>query len=146
VSPAAATGTVKFYDGSDLMGSAAASEGSASINTSNLSVGHHNIRAEYGGSDLYQSSSGTCSQTVGKADTTTTVTSSANPSVYGDSVTFTATLNPSGATGKVQFKIDGADAGGQVTISGGKQPMWRPVYLLVPIRLRRHIKAMIPIM
>lgn len=68
VNPAAATGTVKFYDGSHLIGSASVSGGSASIKTSNLSAGSHTIKAEYDGGGLYQSSSGTCSQTVGKAD------------------------------------------------------------------------------
>jgi hypothetical protein len=43
---------------------------------------------------------------------------------YGQSITFTATVAPSGGsgtpTGTVQFQIDGANAGSPVTLSGGK--------------------------
>src|SRR5262249_30246166 len=46
-----------------------------------------------------------------RGNTTTTVSSSAAPSVYGQSVTFTATVAPASATGTVQFKVDGNDFG-----------------------------------
>ena len=45
-----------------------------------------------------------------------TLTSSPNPSIYGQSVTFTATV-PSGVTGTVQF-VDGATVLGTATITG----------------------------
>jgi len=55
----------------------------------------------------------------GAVATTTAVTSSANPSVFGQSVTFTATLaSGSGQvppTGAVQFKVDGVPLGSAVT-------------------------------
>ncbi len=56
--------------------------------------------------------------------TTTTLCSPANPSVYGQSVTFTATVapNPSGSgtpAGTVQFLIDGSDFGSPVTLVNG---------------------------
>jgi hypothetical protein len=50
--------------------------------------------------------------------TTTSVASSQNPSTYGASVTFTATVSPSDATGTVTFK-DGATTLGTGTLSGG---------------------------
>jgi hypothetical protein len=52
---------------------------------------------------------------------TTTVASSQNPSTYGDSVTFTATVSAATgtSTGIVQFSIDGTDFGDPVTLSGG---------------------------
>jgi hypothetical protein len=56
---------------------------------------------------------------VDKADTTTSVSSSANPSVFGNSVTFTASVSPSAATGTVQFTIDGSNSGSAVALSGG---------------------------
>ena len=61
---------------------------------------------------------------VVKASTTTTVMSSENPSIYGDSVTFAATVSAvspgTGApTGTVQFKSDGVNLGSPVTLSGG---------------------------
>ena len=62
---------------------------------------------------------------VTKANTATSVTSSANPSVGGDSVTFTATVTPNSSTtsttpsGTVQFVIDGANFGAPVAMSNG---------------------------
>ncbi len=57
--------------------------------------------------------------TVTKADTTTTVTSSANPSVFGQPVTFNATVTPTGGipTGTVAF-LDGGSPIGTGTLSG----------------------------
>jgi subtilase family serine protease len=49
---------------------------------------------------------------------TTTLASNHNPSTYGQSVTFTATLTPSTATGTVNF-FDGGASLGSSTISGG---------------------------
>jgi hypothetical protein len=55
--------------------------------------------------------------------TTTTVTSSANPSVFGQAVTFTAKVCPSSGTtaptGSVQFVVDGANFGSPVTPGSG---------------------------
>jgi PhoPQ-activated pathogenicity-related protein len=61
--------------------------------------------------------------TITTADTTATVTSSANPSVFGDSVTFTAALGASGAdvgtaSGTVTFR-DGTTTLGTAALSGG---------------------------
>lgn len=50
--------------------------------------------------------------------TTTTLTSSQNPSTYGQSVTFTATISPSTTTGTVSFK-DGTTTLGTDILSGG---------------------------
>ena len=50
--------------------------------------------------------------------TTTALASSVNPSTFGASVTFTATVSPSAATGTVTFK-DGATTLGTGTLSGG---------------------------
>ena len=53
--------------------------------------------------------------------TSISVSSSKNPSDYGQSVTFTATVTGSGGTptGTVQFKIDGANFGSAVSVSKG---------------------------
>jgi hypothetical protein len=50
---------------------------------------------------------------------TTAVTSSLNPSTYGQSVTFTASVTPATATGTVTFQ-DGAATLGTVTLAAGK--------------------------
>ncbi len=47
------------------------------------------------------------------------VASSNNPAKAGQAVTFTATVTPSTATGTVQFKIDGVNAGAAAPVSGG---------------------------
>ncbi len=64
-------------------------------------------------------SAGICPATT--VQTSTAVSSSANPSVYSDSVTFTATVSPIPLGGTVQFNIDGADVGVPVTINGSGQ-------------------------
>ena len=84
----------------------------------------HTVSATYSGDGNFDGSSGSLSggQTVNKDDTTTGVTSSVNPSAFGQSVTFTATVTPgsgSGQTGTVQFVIDGSNFGNPVTLSGG---------------------------
>ena len=57
--------------------------------------------------------------TGGAAPTTTALASSLNPSAFGQSVTFTATVNGNGATGTVQFRDGGVDVGAPVALSAG---------------------------
>jgi hypothetical protein len=65
---------------------------------------------------------------VGQPAVSVSVTSSANPAVFGQTVTFTATVMgniPGGATptGTVQFFVDGAPFGDPVSLSGGSAAM-----------------------
>jgi Bacterial Ig-like domain (group 3)/Pentapeptide repeats (8 copies) len=57
-----------------------------------------------------------------QASTTLNLSSSVNPSTLGKSVRFTATLVGSSGTptGSVQFKVDGANLGSPVSLSGGR--------------------------
>ncbi|HEY6968146.1 MAG TPA: Ig-like domain repeat protein [Candidatus Angelobacter sp.] len=120
------TGTVTFLDGGSPIGSGVLSGGVATFATSALAVGNHTITTNYGGDGNFNGSTGSLTgnpQVVNKANTTTTVTSSANPSVFGQSVTFTATVSPvaPGAgtpTGTVTF-LDGGSPIGTGTLSGG---------------------------
>ena len=61
--------------------------------------------------------------TIAKAATTTSLTSSVNPSAFGQSVTFTATVNPAvnttTPTGTVQFKDGGVNLGAAVSLNAG---------------------------
>jgi hypothetical protein len=111
VTPSGATGTVQFFDGVNSLGTVALSGGTASMTTSALAVGTHFITASYSGNASYTgSTSASLTQTVsvGTVNTNTTLTSSLNPSVYGQQVMFTATISPSsGASGTVTF-MDGA--------------------------------------
>ncbi|MBI4265749.1 MAG: Ig-like domain repeat protein, partial [Acidobacteria bacterium] len=61
---------------------------------------------------------------IAKAPTTATLTSSQNPSAFGQPVTFTAIVSASNPfagtpTGTVQFAVDGANLGGAVTLVDG---------------------------
>lgn len=64
-------------------------------------------------------SSGVCSGGSGPGATTTVVISSLNPSVAGQSVTFTATVTGTTPTGTVQFKDGAANLGAPVALAGG---------------------------
>lgn len=88
------TGTVSFADGSTNLGTAPVSGGQATITTAGLSVGAHGLAATYNGDADFTASTGVLSQTVNRAPTATTVASSANPSVFGQKVTFSATICP----------------------------------------------------
>ena len=76
--------------------------GVATLDSSDLSVGSHSVTAVYAGDGLnFQGSTAPAiTQTVNKLASTTTLASSANPSTYGKSVTFTATDN-TGASNSV---------------------------------------------
>ena len=86
--------------------------------------GTYAISADYLGTVNYNNSSAVgFDQEIEKAPTTTVVTSALNPSIYGQSVTFTATVSailPSLATpnGTVQFVVDGVNYGSPVSLNG----------------------------
>ncbi len=126
VSPSSATGTVTFKDGTTTLGTGALSGGTATFTIGSLTATSHSITAVYGGDSAFSgSTSSALTQTVNQASTTTALSSSANPSVFGQSVAFTATVSgvaPSTATvntGTVQFLIDGVNFGSAVSVSGG---------------------------
>jgi predicted extracellular nuclease len=116
------TGTVQFSDGGTLLGAFSLNgTGQAVFITSSLGVGTHAIAASYAGDGTFTGSTSTAlMQTVNRAATATAVASSPNPSVFGQPVTFTATVSvaPPGAgtpAGTVRFS-DGATPLGSVTL------------------------------
>ncbi len=109
-----------LQNGSTTLGTGTISNGQATFSSSKLALGSQSITASYGGNTNYASSTSTVlTETVNQANTAITLSSSANPSTYGSSVKFTATVTPSAATGTVTFK-DGSTTLGTGTISGGK--------------------------
>ncbi len=119
VTPVAATGTVTFLDGAVAISTIAVTNGSATLTDSKLTAGSHLLTASYSGDVTNsQSVSRLLTQTVNRIVPTVTLTSSANPSIFGQSVTLTANVSPSSATGKVTFK-NGSATLGIVTLSGG---------------------------
>ena len=117
------TGTVTFMEGSATLGTATLdSSGAATFTTSALAAGTDSITSVYGGdTDFSSSSATTLPQTVLQAATTTFTVSSANPSVFDQGVTFTATITPEfsdSATGTVTFEDDGTSLGTASVSSG----------------------------
>jgi hypothetical protein len=117
---------VTFYDGSAAVGTGALSSGVAVFSTAGLSIGSHSITAKYSGdSKLYASTSTVLRQGIDsteKSPTTTSLTSSLNPSTYGQKVTLTATVTNTGGappTGRVVFSWGTTTLGGvQLDASG----------------------------
>jgi large repetitive protein len=115
------TGTASFLsDGAAISDctALALTAGSVSCATTTLTPGGYTIEAGYSGDDNYNAiSSLDVTQTVGKAETTTVVTSTHNPSVSGQTITYTATISitspgdaiPAGLTGAVHFTDNGSD-------------------------------------
>ena len=122
VSPHPASGTVQFtVDGTDLGSPVAVGPDGAAVSDaiSTLGTGDHEVVATFSGTANYESSDDTITQTVTRADTTTTVTSDENPATYGETVTFTVTVAPQPVAGSVQLSIDGAPVGGPVALTAG---------------------------
>jgi len=111
---------VTFFDGTTAIGTGTTVSGVAKFTTSSLTVATHTIKATYPGDAEFKPSSGTGKQVVNKYQTTTTLTSIPNPSLFGQPVTFTAHVTSTGAapTGTVRF-LDGTTGIGQATLSGG---------------------------
>ncbi|MFJ5275105.1 beta strand repeat-containing protein, partial [Streptomyces sp. NPDC088358] len=118
------SGTVSFFDGATLVGTGTLAGGVATLTTSTLSVGSHPLTAVYGGDgDFNGSASPADTQTVSAADTTTTLTSAPDPSVFGEAKVLTATVTVvapgvGSPTGTVSF-FDGATLLGTGTLTGG---------------------------
>jgi hypothetical protein len=113
----AVTGSITFYDGSTSLGSGTISSGTATLSTSALTAGSHSITASWPGNGSYGPvTSSPLTQVVNKATPTLSLTSSVNPSTYGQSVTFTATANIS-LSGTVTF-YNGGTSIGTSSISG----------------------------
>ncbi len=97
VAPAAGqpTGTVRFFDGTTLVGSAQLSAGQASLTTAGLDPGIRTIEARYDGDGSFEPSAESVSHLVQNASGTPaiSISSSRNPSNVGQSVTLTANVN-----------------------------------------------------
>ena len=107
------TGAVQFSVDGAAVGSPASLDGAgkARYTTSSLSVGNHNVGANFSDGASFASSSATLAQLVGKADTTTVVSVSPDPTVAGQDASFTATVAAKAPgtgtpTGTVQFADD----------------------------------------
>ncbi len=117
-------GSIVFRDGATELATVALSGGRASRQVT-LPVGSHSLTAEYiPANGNFTPSTGTASLVVSQASTTTTLTSSGTPALFGRKVTFTATLRVTapgaGApSGTMTFR-DGNTVLGAVSITNGR--------------------------
>jgi Bacterial Ig-like domain (group 3)/FG-GAP-like repeat len=116
------TGIVTFKAGSTILGQGKVNNGQATLNYTFTSRGQTLIVANYSGDSIFlPSSSEPLNQKVVMAATTTTLTSSPNPSQFGQTVKFTATVNGQYGgtpTGSIKFRDNGTVIA-QVPLSGG---------------------------
>jgi len=96
--------------------------GVASFTIANLAVGPRVISAVYLGDTNFATSTGTLNHTVSAASSLVTLATSGSPTVFGQPVTFTATVSPVAPStgtpsGMVNFK-DGASVIGSATLNG----------------------------
>ncbi len=130
-SEATPTGSVKYMEmmgmSSVLLANVRLTNGVATFTPRTLSLGNHFIMAEYSGDSTHPAGSAMLVESVRYGETTS-LTSSLNPAVVGDAVTFTMTVTPAaGAQGKPSGKVvlldgstllEGADlSNGQATFT-----------------------------
>jgi uncharacterized repeat protein (TIGR03803 family) len=118
--------TVTFYNGLYVLGTAPMTKGVASLTTSSLQSGIFTISAAYLGDANFTGSTSPVLQqavdTKSQSATTTALTGSLNPSIYGQKATWTATVKTSGSTiptGKVNFNWSGYSIGTATLNSSG---------------------------
>ncbi|MGB6477448.1 MAG: FG-GAP-like repeat-containing protein, partial [Candidatus Sulfotelmatobacter sp.] len=119
---------VTFSDAGTAIGTGTTANGVAIFTTSLLTAKTHGIKATYSGDTTFESSHGATHQVVDGYPTAVSLISSPNPSVYGQAVTFTATVASSGAsvpTGRVTF-TDGTTTIGSAAVSGGVATFKKP--------------------
>jgi hypothetical protein len=104
----ATTGTVSFEQGTTVLGTVPVdSAGTASFTTTSLPVGNNTITAVYsGGAANLRSTSAPLTQSVLPFSTVTSLSTTPNPSLFGQTVTLYASVTAQGAlvtTGTVSF-------------------------------------------
>jgi len=124
--------TITFKNGSAVLGSAMLSAGVAAFTTSSLPGGIFTITANYPGDTTFAASTSPGLRQVvnstTKSATATTLVSSLNPSIYGQSVTWTATVTTSGSappTGNVKFTWSGYSIGSATLNASGVATLTR---------------------
>jgi hypothetical protein len=122
ISPAEATGTVAFYDGTQEIGTSSVVAGVATYVNLFMASGTQKLTAVYSGDMTYPSNTSIpVSVNVsnpGSTSTKTTLTLSEYSGYIGDTVTLTANVTPTAATGQVDFYDNGAFLQSVVLSSG----------------------------
>lgn len=132
VSPAAPagplTGTVTFTDlTANVSTQATLTGGTATWTASNFTAGSHNITAAYAGDPSYAPSTATqLTAVIARDPSTLTLTPTATLYRLGDSVTLTAAITPTTATGTILFTDPAAGTLGQATLTAGTATLTLP--------------------
>lgn len=103
------TGTISFSDGANSLGTFPVVAGKAMVSTATLAPGAHTITASFTEDTNNLAASATLTQTVDKAVTSTMLSASNSPVIFGNPVTFTATVvnNATPVTGEIVTFKDG---------------------------------------
>jgi hypothetical protein len=120
VNGVAPTGTVSFYNGTTLLGTATVNAaGVATITTTALPYGTDTVVAQYPGDNNYAPEAPTVTVNVTPVTPTSVVTVPTTPPVCGSSVTLTdtiTTVNGVALGGTVQFYVNGVAFGNPVPV------------------------------
>jgi Bacterial Ig-like domain (group 3) len=117
-------GSVTFFDGTTVLGTARVNDAGQAIIRVSLGVGNHTLTASFAGTGGFaDSTSAAVTETVNRASTTVALGSSVNPAATGQAVTFTATVaivapGAGAPTGTVTFR-DGNVVLGTAAVSRG---------------------------
>jgi hypothetical protein len=133
----APTGTVAFtVDGSTPAGCASVpvTNGQAACTAGPLTAGFHNLAMSYSGDSNYRpETGGIFLYPVAKADSSVKVAASDITPVFGEGVTFTATVTANGkpvSGGTVQWSVDGTPSGAPVAVGVDGTAVLGPVTTL----------------
>jgi len=125
-SPTAPTGNVTVTDGTNNCTGSINASGDGSCNITFPTIGSKSLTATYAGDTNFNASPASASapHTVNTGDVTIVVASDHNPSITGQTVTFTATIGATSPavgtpTGTIQFKDGAANIGAAQSIVGG---------------------------
>ena len=131
------TGTVQFQIDGVNQGSPVAIDlnGNASFTADPLSAGSHVITAVYSGDVNTDGATQTLSQSVARYAATTRFATPTTQSTYGQSVTYSVSVEPVNApdgtpAGTVQFTVDGVNFGNPVTVDAHGNASNLPMSLL----------------
>jgi hypothetical protein len=122
-------GAVTFKDGAAALGTVALANGVASLSSSMLAVGANSLTAVYSGDATHAGgASPSVMVTVTPATPTVLVASTRNPSVVGQSVTFSVTVTGGKVTptGTIQFYDGSTPLGAAVTLRAGAASITPP--------------------
>ena len=116
------TGTVTFYDGATVLGTASLSAGMVQFVTTSLTAGSHTLTAVYGGDAVFQgSTSPAVTEQVNQEIATVSVVSSGSPVYVFQDVVFTASVSADGgvvATGTMTFQQESTSLGTVALVNG----------------------------